>query len=128
MGLFKKTFKSENEKIKEKKFKFSTVKYPLEDILYFFENTDLPEALYVVNANGDIDLLEVMMDFDDHTNAFFDKGYYLNKDEYPTLEELKSIIIENKICDSYNYLTIKCISDENDPSLLKEAIRKGAKT
>ncbi len=108
-----------NNKAKEsikngnKKFKCAPVNYPLKDIIFVFENADIPDTIYMKDPLNNTHTLELSMDYDSKKNIFFNRQFVIDNHVFHALDQFNEYIIENGLCDDFENIQIVSLIDNN---------------
>ncbi len=103
-----------------KKFKYKSVEYSFDDIVFWLRNANEPDDIYVTANNSKIYNIAVTFEVKGKNGSFFNKQFSLNY-EVIDLESILTVI--QKECLNQNgFINVNEMTEKNDPNLFIKTI------
>lgn len=118
---------SDNKKIyKYKKgdirFKFSSIKISINEIIFWLESSKIPDTLYLKSYLGNRYIIEVSFETNKIRGEFVNKTIWFDDIKINSMEYFRELVEINQLFDSNECIELEAITEFNDPKLFYNII------
>ncbi len=117
----KKTYKY---KLGVVKFKFSSIKISIDEIILWLESSKIPDTLYVKSSFGNRYIIELGFETNGIRGKFVNKTIWFDDIKVSSIEYFKELIEINQLLDFNQCIEVEAITDFSDPKLFYKIIQE----